>query len=344
MITIDPVEFKNFTVSHVNDSENNFECVVAIADKKETPLVEIKFQNFNSPNQQIDTTKKYAQAVDIKYSYAGLKYTAGVITVNLTEATNSVKMISALCNFLNTQYKDQIHVYTASEVDDDFYYHLTSSCPQMIDVDRSEYAKAKAKGAFYSARAIQQYLYSNKSFQHKHVVVQGVGSAGSELAKLFDKNKSNLTVCDNNKENINQLYADAWFGTCTVDQSYSIMCDLLVLCGNSETLDKNSTQTLNSLAVLGVNDLQLSSNKAGYNMHTKKIPYVPDYVAGVGGVLMVIKQLENNSKSLEKDLDKIFTRTLSLLNHSNKLRKPPFIVAEQQLQEKQKKQSEQISQ
>jgi len=39
---------------------------------------------------------------------------------------------------------------------------------------------------------------------------------------------------------------------------------------------------------------------------------------------------------MEKDLDKIFTRTLSLLNHSNKLRKPPFIVAEQQLQEKQK--------
>jgi glutamate dehydrogenase/leucine dehydrogenase len=72
-------------------------------------------------------------------------------------------------------------------------------------------------------------------------------------------------------------------------------------------------------------------------MHTKKVLYIPDYVAGVGGVIMVAKQLEGNKKSLEKELDKIFTRTLSLLNHSSKLRKPPFVVAEQQLSEKQKK-------
>ena len=71
-------------------------------------------------------------------------------------------------------------------------------------------------------------------------------------------------------------------------------------------------------------------------MHTKKVLYIPDYVAGVGGVVMIAKQLEGNKKSLEKELDKVFTRTLSLLNHSSKLRKPPFIVAEQQIQNKAK--------
>ena len=35
-----------------------------------------------------------------------------------------------------------------------------------------------------------------------------------------------------------------------------------------------------------------------------------------------------------KELDLIFTRTLSLLNHSSKNRKPPFIVAEQQMTDK----------
>ena len=115
------------------------------------------------------------------------------------------------------------------------------------------------------------------------------------------------------------------------------MADLLVVCDGKETLDKNSTQNINALAVVGVADCQLASNKAGYNMHTKRIIYVPDYVAGAGGVIMIAKQLEGNKKSLEKELDKVFTRTLSLLNHSSKLRKPPFVVAEQQIQEKQKK-------
>ena len=337
MITIDPVEFDNFTMSQVSDNENDFQSVVAISNSSNgaIPLIEIKFQKFNSINQQIDATKKYAYSNDIKYRYAGVKYKAGSITVNIDDDTNMITMSSALCNYLNNQFKDQIHVYTLYN-NEDFYYHLLNSCDQMIEVDHQQYAKSQAKGAFYSARAIQQYMYSNKSYQHKHVVVQGLGSVGSETAKLFDKNNANLTVCDQNKENINQLYADAYFGTCTMDQSYTIMCDVLVLCGDTDSLDKNSTLNMNCLAVLGVEDGQLASNKAGYNMHTQKIPYVPDYVAGVGGLLMIIKQLENQNKSLEKDLDKIFTRTLSLLNHSNKLRKPPFIVAEQQLQEKQK--------
>ena len=347
MIKIDPVEFENFTMSHASDEENGFNCVVAISNKENNnmPLLEIKFETYNSSNQQIDVTKKYAQTVEIKYSYNDIKNVSGVITVDINENTRYVKLADALSNFLNMQYKDQIAVYTTN-VDEDFYEYLANVCPQLIVVDQQAYTKAQAKGVFYSARAVQQYMNSNKSFQHKHVIVQGVSNHGKEIAKMFDKNNANLTVCDSNQNSINDLYADAWFGTCSVQEATTVMSDLLVVCEGRDTLDKNSTQNINALAVIGANDCQLASNKAGYNMHGKRVIYVPDYVASVGGVIMIAKQLEGNKKSLEKELDKIFTRTLSLLNHSNKLRKPPFIVAEQQMQEKNKskKQSEQISQ
>ena len=347
MIKIDPVEFDNFTMSLVSDEANGFSGVIAISNKQSDviPLVEIKFESYNSSNQQIDVTKKYAQTISMKYVYNDIKNKSGVITVNVNEDTKFIKIADALSSFLNNQYKDQIAVFM-SNVDEDFYYHFASICPQLIKVDQESYTKAQAKGAFYSARAVQQFMHSSKSFQHKHVIIQGVSNSGKEIAKMFDKNNANLTVCDTNKESINDLYAEAWFGTCSVDEATSVMSDLLVVCDGRETLDKNSTQTINALAVVGVADCQLASNKAGYNMHTKKVLYIPDYVAGAGGVIMIAKQLEGNKKSLEKELDKIFTRTLSLLNHSNKLRKPPFIVAEQQMQEKisPKKQIEKISQ
>tara|TARA_B100001057_G_scaffold485026_1_gene564111 strand:- start:543 stop:1586 length:1044 start_codon:yes stop_codon:yes gene_type:complete len=347
MIKIDPVEFENFTMSLISDEENGFSGVLAISNKKDDsiPLVEIKFESYNSSNQQIDVTKKYAQTIEMKYTYNDIKNKSGVITVNVSEDTKFIKLAESLSNFLNTQYKDQISVYTTN-VDEDFYYHLSSICPQLVRIDQDAYTKAQAKGAFYSSRAVQQFMNSNKSFQHKHVIIQGVSNQGKELAKMFDKNNANLTVCDTNKENINDLYAEAWFGTCSVNEATTVMSDLLVICDGRETLDKNSTQNINALAVIGVSDCQLASNKAGYNMHGKRILYIPDYVAGAGGVIMIAKQLEGNKKSLEKELDKIFTRTLSLLNHSNKLRKPPFIVAEQQMQEKikNKKQVEKISQ
>ena len=343
MIKIDPVKFDGFTVMHASEEENNFSGVVAISNDNPTnlPLVEIKFETYNSDSQQIDVAKKYARAVATKYSYSGINYTPGVITVNVNQDTKLIKVAESLCNFLDNQFKDQIHVYTVNDIGYEFNYHLKSICSQLIDVDIDAYAKAQAKGAFYSARATQQFMYSNKSMQHKHVVVNGVDSFGKELAKLLDRNKANLTVCDDEKENINALYADAWFGTCSSNESTSVMSDMLMLCNGRETLDKNSTQNINALAVIGVSDCQLASNKAGYNMHSKRVVYVPEYVAGAGGVIMIAKYLEGNKKSLEKELDKIFTRTLSLLNHSSKLRKPPFIVAEQQIQEKQKKQVEQ---
>jgi len=337
MIKIDPVEFDNFTMSHLSDDENGFSGVIAISNKQTMylPLVEIKFESYNSSNQQIDVTKKYAQTILTKYAYNDIKNKAGIITINVDNDTSFVKVAQILSNYLNTQYKDQILVYTTN-VDKDFYYHFESVCSQLVKVDQDAYIKAQAKGAFYSARAVQQYMNSNKSFQHKHVIVKGLNNQGKEIAKIFDKNNANLTVCDTNKDNINDLYADAWFGTCSIDEATTIMSDLLVICDGRETLDKNSTMNINALAVIGVADCQLASNKAGYNMHGKRVLYVPDYVASAGGVIMIAKQLEDSKKSLEKELDKIFTRTLSLLNHSNKLRKPPFVVAEQQLQEKQK--------
>jgi len=346
MIKIDPVQFDDFTMSHVSDEENGFSGVMAISNKETDaiPLVEIKFESYNSSNQQIDVTKKYARNIEMKYTYNDIKNKSGVITINVTEDTRYIKLAESLSNFLNMQYKNQIAVFTLN-VNEDFYYHLASICPQLVRVDQEAYAKAQAKGAFYSSRAVQQYMNGNKSFQHKHVVVKGVANQGKEIAKIFDKNNANLTVCDENKDNINDLYADVWFGTCPVEQATTVMSDLLVICDGRETLDKNSTLSINALAVVGVADCQLASNKAGYNMHGKRVLYVPDYVAGSGGVIMIAKQLEGNKKSLEKELDKIFTRTLSLLNHSNKLRKPPFIVAEQQMQEKisPKKQVEKIS-
>jgi len=337
MIKIDPIGYENFSVSHVTDEECGLESVIAISNNDKKSLVEIKFGAFTSKNQQVDITTKHAKAMDKKFRYAGLNYNSGVITINTESYKDKLSAVNTFFEFISNQYKDQIILYTAQKLDYDFEYHLKQNCPQLFNVDYDAYSKAQAKGVFYSLRALQQFLHSSKSIEHKHVVVRGLDNIGSEIAKIVDRNKANLTVCDNNQENVNDLYASAYFGTCTTNEAHKVPSDVYILCDGQDHLDKSVTMETKALNIIGVADSQLASNKAGYNMHTKKITYIPDYVAGAGGVVMIAKQLEDNKKSLEKELDKIFTRTLSLLNHSSKLRKPPFIVAEQQMEEKQKK-------
>ena len=337
MIKIDPIGYEGLTVSHAVDEESGFESVIATTTDNKKLLVEVKFQPFTSKNQQIDVTTKYAKAIDKKFRYAGLNYDSGIITINTESYKSKLSAINKFIEFISNQYKDQITLYTTQQLDYEFQHHLTQNCPQLFNIDYETYVKAQSKGVFYSVRALQQFLYSSKSLQHKHVVVKGLDKIGSEVARLVDKNKANLTVCDVEQEKINDLYASAYFGTCKIEEAHKVPSDLLVLCDGYDYLDKSVTMETKALNVIAVSDSQLASNKAGYNMHTRKITYVPDYVAGAGGVIMIAKYLEDSKKSLEKELDKIFTRTLSLLNHSSKLRKPPFIVAEQQLQEKQKK-------
>ncbi len=338
MIKIDPIGLEGFSMIQASDLENSFNCVVAVSDKKSDsiPLVELRFEEFTSQNQQVDLTTKYAIANEKKFSYADIKYPAGVITVNIEKDKSQVALIHSLADFISNQYKNEVALYVSKCDSEDFYYHLKSICPQVLDVDLEAYSKATAKGAFYSLRALQQFLNSSKSIDHKHIVVRGLDNVGSEISRLVDRNKANLTVCDSDNEKINNLYASAYFGTCSLEEAHKVPSDVYILCDKQDYLDKSITYDLKALAVIGVSSCQLTSNKAGYNMHTKKVLYIPDYVAGVGGVVMIAKQLEGNKKSLEKELDKVFTRTLSLLNHSSKLRKPPFIVAEQQIQNKAK--------
>ena len=89
MIKVEPVEFDNFTMSHISDEENNFDCIVAIStkDSDTIPLAEIRFESFNSINQQIDVTKKYARSTVFKYAYNDIKNAPAVITININENT-----------------------------------------------------------------------------------------------------------------------------------------------------------------------------------------------------------------------------------------------------------------
>ena len=341
MIKIDPIGYENFSVSCVSDEECGLESVIAISNTNKKPLVEIKFEEFNSKNQQIDITTKYIKALDKKFCYAGLNYSAGIITINTSLYKNKLSAINKFIEFISNQYKDEIILYISQELDYDFKYHLEQNCSQLFSVDSDAYSKAQAKGVFYSLRALQQFLHSSKSIDHKHIVVKGLDSIGREVARLIDRNKANLTVCDDDKEKINNLYASAYFGTCSTHEAHKVPSDVYILCNGYDYLDRAISMETKALNIIGVADSQLASNKAGYNMHTKKINYIPDYVASAGGVIMIAKQIEDNKKSLEKELDKIFTRTLSLLNHSSKLRKPPFIVAEQQMEEKRKKEKSQ---
>ena len=91
-------------------------------------------------------------------------------------------------------------------------------------------AKAQAKGVFYLQEHYNNFCLAVNPLDSKHIVVKGLDSVGSEVARLVDRNKAHPTVCDDNNENINNLYANAYFGTCPNHEAHkSPMCIFLVM-------------------------------------------------------------------------------------------------------------------
>tara|TARA_Y100001937_G_C7122446_1_gene333274 strand:- start:96 stop:1145 length:1050 start_codon:yes stop_codon:yes gene_type:complete len=338
MIKIDTISQEGYEkVIRVTEPESGLDCIIALRDflkKKHIALCSIKVEEFSSENLHLDRTLRYVDSISKKLSYAGLPYSGGCITINKSSIKNEREILDQLATFLNTNLKDDIVAYVEYGLEELAMDHLYEKCDKVIKLDHDLYFKAQAKGAYYSIRALQQFLYGNKNLKHKHILIDGVGPLGSELAQLLDRVEANITVCDSNEQNINDLYAHMHFGKCTTEESFSVPCDLYILCGDSEKLDKKSTHEIGALRVVAVSDGQLTSNKAGYNLHSKDIAYIPEFVAGVGGLIAIAKQQSKIKKTLDKELDTIFTRTLSLLNHSSKNRRPPFITAEQQMTEK----------
>ena len=338
MIKIDTISQEGYEkVIRISEPESGLDCVIALCNflkKKYIALCSIKVEEYSSENLHLDRTLRYANTISKKVSYAGLPYTGGSITINKNSIKSEREVLNQLSTFLKTNLKDQLVAYVEYGLEELAIDHLCESCEIILKVDHELYFKAQAKGAYYSIRALQQFLHGNKNLKYKHIVIDGVGPLGSELAQLLERVGANITVCDNNEQNINQLYAHMHFGKCTVEEAHTVPADVYVLCSSPEKLDKKSTYEIKSLRVVGVTDAQLTSNKAGYNLHGKDILYIPEFVAGVGGLVAVAKQQSKVKKTLDKELDTIFTRTLSLLNHSSKNRKPPFIIAEQQMTEK----------
>ena len=338
MIQIDDISHEGYEkVVRISGAQSGLDCVIAIHNllnkKNIVALCSIKLESYSSQNLQLEKTLNYADTMSKKTAYAGLPYIGGSITINKDALKSEREALDELSNVLKT-YKDSILAFVEYGFEELAIEHLCDKAENVLMIDHNLYFKAQAKGAYYSIRALEQFLSGNKNLKYKHIVINGVGTVGSELAQLLEKAGANITVCDTNKENINNLYAHIHFGTCTPEEAHTVQSSLYILCCEPDQLDKKSTFELQALRVIGVTDSQLSSNKAGYNMHGKNIIYIPEFVAGVGGIISIAKQKSVIKKTLDKELDLIFTRTLSLLNYSSKSRKPPFVVAEQQLVDK----------
>lgn len=140
-----------------------------------------------------------------------------------------------------------------------------------------------AVGVYHGIQASVAHVFGSDDLSGRSVLVQGVGSVGSVLARRLLADGARVLVSDLDPDRVAALSGDAE----TVDPPdvYGTECDVFAPCATGGVLNAETIPRLRCRIVAGAANNQLATAEDGARLHAAGILYAPDYAVNSGGVL-----------------------------------------------------------
>lgn len=146
------------------------------------------------------------------------------------------------------------------------------------------------------------YRLGRKDLSDLHVVIQGLGAVGYQLAQLLHERGARLTVYDINAAQMQRCQKE--FSASIVENPediYSIPCDIFAPCALGAILNDDSIAALKAKMVIGAANNQLEQARHGTLLREKGILYAPDYLVNSGGVIHAVYKYDKKSDKEASD-------------------------------------------
>jgi leucine dehydrogenase len=163
-----------------------------------------------------------------------------------------------------------------------------------------------------------------------HVVVQGTGHVGAELARLLADAGCRVSVAD-----VDPLRARSVakaIGGHVVDSSSAVTaeCDVLAPCATARVIGADNVDALRCRIVAGGANDVLSHHDVADLLAQRDILYVPDFVINAGGVVHIhALRAAWDTEKLRGSLLAVGDRVRSILVEADRSRRTPVAVAEE---------------
>ncbi|MGW3206819.1 Glu/Leu/Phe/Val family dehydrogenase [Streptomyces sp. NPDC001135] len=144
-----------------------------------------------------------------------------------------------------------------------------------------------AQGTLAALRAVSRRLYGTSSLAGRSLAVIGLGRVGAGLARLLAAEGAALTVTDVDpgKLKISDELGAVWQSP---EEIIAADVDIVVPAALGSVLTRRTVAELRCRAVVGPANNQLATPDVADLLHQRGIVWVPDFVAGAGGVINAI--------------------------------------------------------
>jgi leucine dehydrogenase len=164
-------------------------------------------------------------------------------------------------------------------------------------------------------RAVFAELDGDRDLAGRHVVVQGSGHVGAQLARLLVGVGARVTVSDLRPERATALADAPAFETVAHERVLELPCDVLAPCALGAVLDDRSIPRLQCRAIVGAANNQLARDGDADLLAARGILYAPDFVVNAGGIINIAEEFTGydreralaNVARIEETLAGVFT-------------------------------------
>jgi leucine dehydrogenase len=190
-----------------------------------------------------------------------------------------------------------------------------------------------ARGVFLGVQAAAKHALGSDDMNGVHVAIQGVGSVGGGLARYLAEQGAKLTLADVDAIRAAELAAELGGVAVAADAIMDVEADIFSPCALGAILTASSVAALKVKAVAGGANNQLATGPEGKMLADRGILYAPDYVINAGGIINVLRHIDNaGDDEINRRIDDIPERLSAIWQESDSSGITPAEVADNMAQ------------
>jgi glutamate dehydrogenase/leucine dehydrogenase len=309
----------------VADAATGLRAVIAIHSTALGPsLGGVRFWRYAAENDAIRDALALSEAMTWKAAVAGLDQGGGkcVVLVDDPDTPRPVGLLRALGGVIDAG---------ATTRDMDVLATVTPWVTGVSEQDggSGDPSPVTAWGTLHAIRAVLEHLDgTGATLDGRRVAIQGVGKVGAHLARLVTDAGARVIVADQHEGRARAVAAECRGDAVDVGEILTVECDVLAPCALGGVLDPKVVERLTCRAVCGPANNQLSASYVDELLAARGIVYVPDFVAGAGGIINIAEEFTGYSR--ERALDRaarIGATTTIVLDEARRTGSTPERVA-----------------
>ncbi|MAG60284.1 hypothetical protein CL619_00710 [archaeon] len=156
--------------------------------------------------------------------------------------------------------------------------------------------EATAYGVVVAMKTLCEQKYGSSNLKDRVIVVQGVGSVGSDLVRRLTEEGAEVIVTDVDSNRLRSVVDQYGVKSVSSEEAYSVSCDIFSPNACGDVLTAENIGRLDCDLVIGAaNNPLLDGLESVKQMQERGIVFAPDYVVNIGAQVLAICEVEGKS-------------------------------------------------